>query len=322
MSGKANLNGRPLEGYVYQAFGLHIRTCFPCPELLPSSQPPEVTVAYGPVPEALAGPSPEGSWNQSAPGLFLLKIKDIAKYLVRNGKEIFIDRAPQASDTEVRLYLLGSVMGALMHQRGRLPLHGSAIRLADGTAAVFLGPSGIGKSTLAAAFRQRGYAVAADDVSLIFTGEDGRPWLQPAYPELKLWAEAAANIGEDAHALPRARTLLEKYSLCFHDQFDWTPLPLSRVYLLETTDNEHFEITRLRGMEKLEALSQNTYRLYFLNGMGQKQSHFRICTALGSKATISRVLRPGQLYLLDDLVNILEGDLGSGSFLTKGIERG
>lgn len=314
MSAKANLNGRPLEGYVYQAFGLQIRVCFPCPELLPSSQPPEVTVTYGPVPEALEGPSLEGSWYQSAPGLFLLKIKDIARYLVRNGEEIIIERAPQANDTEVRLYLLGSGMGALMHQRGQLPLHGSAIRLADGTAAVFLGSSGIGKSTLAAAFRQRGYAVVADDISLIFAGDDEIPWLQPAYPELKLWAEAAARIGEDAFALPRARTLLEKYSLCFHDQFDWAPLPVSRLYVLETTDSEHFEITRLRGMEKLEALSQNTYRLYFLNGMGQKQSHFQLCTTLGSKATISRVKRPRQRYLLEGLVNILERDLGSGKF--------
>lgn len=313
MSGKVDLGQRPLEGYAYQAFGLHFRACLPCPELLPGNQPPEVTVSYGPVPETLIEPPPpEESWFQSAPGLFLLNIKDIARYLVRNGEEIIIDRAPQASDTEVRLFLLGSVMGALMHQRRRLPLHGSAIRLPDGTAAIFLGPSGIGKSTLAAAFRQRGYVVAADDISLIFAGDDAVPWLQPAYPELKLWAEAAARIGEDAQALPRSRTILEKYSLCFHDQFDWTPLPVSRLYVLDTTDSEHFEITPLRGMKKLEALSQNTYRLYFLNGAGQKQAHFQLCTTLASKATVSRVIRPRHMYLLDDLLTILERDLGSG----------
>ena len=162
---------------------------------------------------------------------------------------------PRPNDTDVRLFLLGSVMGALMHQRGRLPLHGSAIRLPDGTAAIFMGPSGVGKSTLAAAFRQRGYVVAADDISLIFTGDDGVPLLQPAYPELKLWAEAAAKIGEDAQTLPRARTQLEKYSLCFHHQFDATPLPLRRLYLLETTEDENFEIIRLQGMEKMAVLT-------------------------------------------------------------------
>ena len=122
---------------------------------------------------------------------------------------------PRPNDNDVRLFLLGSVMGALLHQRGWLPLHGSAIRLPDGTAAIFMGPSGVGKSTLAAAFRRRGYAVAADDVSLIFTGADGSPLLQPAYPELKLWAEAAAKIGEDtgrvtpgAHPVGKIQPLL------------------------------------------------------------------------------------------------------------------
>ena len=165
----ARLAGDVRKDYIYQAFGLQILSCLPCPELLPSSQPPDVTITYGRVPEGLTEPFPEKFCYQTAPGLFLLKIPNIARYLVKNGKEIIIDRAPQANDTDVRLFLLGSVMGALIHQRGGLPLHGSAIRLPDGTAAIFMGLSGVGKSTLAAAFHQRGYEVAADDVSLIFS---------------------------------------------------------------------------------------------------------------------------------------------------------
>ncbi len=177
-------------------------SCLPCPELLPSNQPPDVTITYGQVPEGLTAPLPARiAVTSRRRAYFSSRYRISPDTWLKNGKEIIIDRAPQADDTDVRLFLLGSVMGALMHQRGRLPLHGSAIRLPDGTAAIFMGPSGVGKSTLAAAFRQRGYVVAADDISLIFTGDDGAPLLQPAYPELKLWAEAAAKIGEDAQTL-------------------------------------------------------------------------------------------------------------------------
>jgi hypothetical protein len=295
-------------GCSYQAFGLHILTCLPCPELLPSNQPPDVTISYGLVPEGLTGPLPEGCGYQVTPDLFLLKIPDIATYLVKRGREIIIDRAPQAEDNDVRLFLLGSVMGALLHQRGWLPLHGSAIRLPDGTAAIFLGPSGVGKSTLAAAFRQRGYAVAADDISLVFSGNNGTPLLLPAFPELKLWSEAAAKIGEDAQTLPRARTLLEKYSLCFHDQFDGTPLPVRLIYILEAAEDEHFTMARLQGVEKLEGLLHNTYRLLFLDAIEQKRSHFQLCATLGSKIVLSRVTRPQQTFQLDELVEFIKRD--------------
>jgi len=59
---------------------------------------------------------------------------------------------------------MGSAMGALLHQRNILALHAGTIAV-NGGSVIFCGPSGIGKSTLAAGFRRRGYPnVAGDDV--------------------------------------------------------------------------------------------------------------------------------------------------------------
>ena len=68
MQEKVNPKETMQEEYSYQAFGLHFRACLPCPELLPSNQPPDVTITYGQVPEALEAPLPEGRWYQSATG--------------------------------------------------------------------------------------------------------------------------------------------------------------------------------------------------------------------------------------------------------------
>lgn len=53
------------------------------------------------------------------------------------------------------------------------PLHASAVALNDREAAVFLGKSGDGKSTLAAAYAKRGAPLIADDVVLVFPSKDG-----------------------------------------------------------------------------------------------------------------------------------------------------
>ena len=95
--------------------------------------------------------------------------EQVARYLVSGGCEIIIEPHPTATEKDVRLFLLGSAMGALLLQRGIWPLHGSAIAGRSG-AALFVGVSGSGKSTLVGAFHQRGFQVLADDVCAITAG--------------------------------------------------------------------------------------------------------------------------------------------------------
>src|SRR5229473_1307322 len=92
----------------------------------------------------------------------LLDFPGVGRFLVRDGKEILVDPAPASEEGEVRAYLVSTAFGVLFHQRGIMPLHASAIYLADGCVA-FVGDSGAGKSTLAAALAQRGHEVITDD---------------------------------------------------------------------------------------------------------------------------------------------------------------
>ncbi len=60
---------------------------------------------------------------------FLLAIPGVAAFHVHGGREIIIQPAPQADAAAIRLFLLGSAFGALLHQRGITPMHGSAVAL-------------------------------------------------------------------------------------------------------------------------------------------------------------------------------------------------
>src|SRR5271165_534370 len=164
--------------FQYRAYGLSIDSDFALPELAPVGQTPwsaagalaglcaptrevgqgadcgpggpphqpDVTIRAGSVSETLDQPYAVGVLYRAAPGRFLLSIPGIARYLALDGRMIVIDRAAGADDADVRVFLLASVFGALLHQRGVLPLHGSAVAAGPG-AVLFLGASVSGKST-------------------------------------------------------------------------------------------------------------------------------------------------------------------------------
>lgn len=180
--------------FTYHAYGLNIASDLECQELLAGDgAAPDVRVRSGPVPAGLASPPAQGVAYQAAPDQFLLDIEHVARFFIHNSNEIVIERAPEAADGDIRSFLLGSVIGVLLHQRGMLPLHASAIATARGAVA-FAGEVGCGKSTLAAALHRRGYRVLADDVCAVSLNGAGQPIVTPAYPQLNLCAEERALV--------------------------------------------------------------------------------------------------------------------------------
>ncbi len=131
-------------------FGLDIQSVIPLPGCVEAEGTPDVSIRFGEVPDSLPNASTIRACTQARPGQFLLIVDRVAKYLVENGDIITIQPAPGATEDEIRLFLMGSAWSALLLQRGLLPLHGSAVQVND-KAYVLAGPSGNGKSTLAAA---------------------------------------------------------------------------------------------------------------------------------------------------------------------------
>jgi hypothetical protein len=83
----------------------------------------------------LAGAGPPIHGLQVAGRDAMLTVPNIGRYLVRDGREIIVDPAPDAPDRDVRLFLLGSTLGILCHQRGLLPIHANAIVVGGGAVA-------------------------------------------------------------------------------------------------------------------------------------------------------------------------------------------
>lgn len=266
----------------YSCFDFNLRSEIPV-ELSPASDTadrPGVDIRLGQVPEALPNAGPPAWGLQVAGDDALLTVSGVARYLVRGGREIVVDPNPDGSERNVRLFLLGSALGILCHQRGLLPLHANAI-VANGGAYAFAGASGAGKSTLAARFSRSGYEVLCDDVCVISFDGSGNPIAWPGLPRLKLWGDAAQAFGHDRAALDQAIEGLDKYHVPLPPRRQLEPVPLRRLYILgQSGDGEESTISRMLGHRAMEAAMAQTYRGCYLGPMDLAAQNFRQCAQL------------------------------------------
>lgn len=217
-------------------------------------------------------------------------VDGIARFQVADESTILVQPAAGAAPRNVRLYLLGSAMGLLLHRRGWLPLHANAVDL-GGKAIAFMGQSGVGKSTLAAWFHDRGHPILADDVCAIRLAE-GSPVAVPGLPRLRLWREALEAGGRAPDGYERSYAGdedWEKYDVPLDRHAEEGEYPLAGIYLLEAADE--FAVNRLTGLAVAEALFANTYRGMFVAQQGDPRSHWQICLTVAATVPIFRLTR-------------------------------
>jgi hypothetical protein len=287
--------------YNYRAYDLFLSSELPIPELEVSEGTPDVTIRVGNVPPQLRGHADIRRFFQAAPNEFLLKLEKIAGYYVKNGREITIEPYMDINAPDIRLFLLGSAFGALLHQRGYLVLHGASAVI-NGKGVLITGKSGIGKSTLAAVLHKKGYPILADDVCAVKIDGDGTPYISPGFPSLKLWQDAAKKLDTSIDGLEPVKSDMEKYRVGIETGYGAGAVRLDEIYELRAYNGENIEITPTKNLVKLETLIRNTYRYRFLYGQGIKAEHFKQCAAVAGKVEIFSVLRPDTGFRIDELV--------------------
>lgn len=124
------------------------------------------------------------------PGLTTLRAR-------RDGSGHTYEHAAGANAVDLEKIRRGTGRALLRHLAGDLSLHGSAVARA-GRGIVFLGRSGHGKSTLAAACCARGMELYSDDVAAIENVDD-RYFIAPVESDhwLDAGARRALGLGED-----------------------------------------------------------------------------------------------------------------------------
>ena len=210
--------------------------------------------------------------------------------------------------------LLGACMAVVLHQRGYLILHASAVKI-NNRAVAFIGDKGWGKSTIARAFIGRGYQFVTDDVLAIDLNGDCSI-VFPSFPQLKLCPDAVTAMGEDPKILSRVMPSTAKRQYKLERNFGIEPVPLQSIYLLSKA--ESVQIEKITASNSILPLLAHSYEARFgkkLLHLGEAD-HFLECSQLANRVSLYSLQRPSNISLLAQTVDLVEQHLNSSTEFT------
>jgi hypothetical protein len=292
----------------YRIFGLSVTSELPLPEATPLHPAPadfDVAVELGATPSMLPGRARLAPWLEVQGRNCLLLFAGLGRFFVEEGRRILVEKDEQASFDDLRGFLFGSAFGALLHQRGLVPLHVSAVLSPSGVIA-FTGDSGAGKSTTAALLNQElGWPLICDDVAVLREQSDGLH-LQSGLMTIKLWEDALRALGQSSEGLRRDLTRYDKFHAIQSDRFFNGSAPLKRLVQLGWAND--VECEGVRGRRAFQVALDTIYRPEMVVPLSDISKASAVCVTLASSVPIHRLVRPQdhsrRRAILDELARL------------------
>ncbi len=295
----------------YRAFGLIIESDIPLhAEEVAADSVVDLRIISGECPDSISSPIVDNKWAKVNSVEALITIEAVGTFYISHGSTITANVLPDVPNEVTRMYLFGTCMGAVLQQRGIMPLHGSSV-CKEGIALVISGDSGSGKSTLAAEFISRGWKLMSDDVTPVVE-TDGVYYAQSTYPGQKMWedtihrSEATNRVVEN---IIREESGRSKYQLSAGDSFVYAKYPIKYVVVLgvggdELVADEAIEYT------KMDMLMRNLYRSFLVVDKDGKTEQLRMCLKLANQLRCFLVLRPGDQITEKTIADWIEDRIG------------
>lgn len=246
-----------------------------------------------------------------ADGFQVVRIAGLSDYYLSD-ESIWCHLLDPAYPHTVEIHLLGLIMCYWLEQRGRRVLHASAVALPTG-AVGFIAGNRSGKSSLAAAFMERGAPLLTDDFLALDCGSS--PVLgYPGYPQMRMWPDQARHFVGTEDGLPLVHPALDKRRVpvggvgglgSFHPD----PAVIHRLYLPERGEPGDRIEPRVMPLSPRDAVIELIGRSFLgpmLGGIGLEAERFRSFVELARDVPVKRLVYPhGSERLADVLETIL-----------------
>ena len=255
----------------YRAHGLTVHSDheLPLPPAGPGTAAPDLVLRAGagrPVPDTdppgcvLAALSrPDGNrfycFTRTG-GAVVLRYPGLCEFVGdRTLSDVAVHLHPGADPGLIPVLAAGALVTVHLKLRRELVLHASAVRV-DGRALAFVGASGMGKSTLAAALCLDGRDLVADDVLRARPGGAGIVWVHPGSTETRL-RPAARELATSARAGAARPPADGRLALAPRSRTGADPLPLAAcVVPLPSRTATDVTVRRLSGVDALIRMVQ------------------------------------------------------------------
>jgi len=238
---------------------------------------------------------------------FLCYIKSIGGVKICNDSRIIVSPEEGAEEKGFRFLVSGIAIGLLLHLRGFITLHASAVAIQD-RAVAFVGHTGMGKSTTAAALHSRGHSIVTDDLLVLDTAGDSVQ-VYPGFPHLKLTSESITkSANEDPNHVPKIDPEGPKHSFAAEKNFRDEPLPLRCIYVLDyQEDGSSAPFSEaIKGKDACIELVRNSYVARLLPEEAVSPKHLKQSADIAQAVPVRRLYRKKDLSDLSTLAAFIE----------------
>lgn len=290
--------------YSYSAYGLIIKCAIPLPDLVESDGAADVVMRFGKV-ASIDQSQLNSDFNMQFKGdRAFFSYRGLGSCEVIHGREIVGEPEKTMDEGVMSILAQGPGISILLHQRGFLTLHACCVKIGK-YAHAFMGPSGTGKSTIAAALHVRGHGLMSDDVTVI-DNFGPEPAAYPGYPGLHLLPDVADLFRDRLDKPTNIDAQDQKAKFLVHRGFPQSAVPIKRVYLV--SDGPNVEILPLDGHKAVYELVNNSYWIRLTHDF-RPASYFMQCARLCAQIPIKRLTRPRRGSALSELAKIVEDDV-------------
>lgn len=242
---------------------------------------------------------------------YWLRSPGIADFLLQmESRRVRVAAEPDVDAATLEHLLVDQVLPRLLAHHGHLLIHASALAT-DGRCALFMGPSGWGKSTLAGLLQRHGHIVLSDDCVLLAADREHFQAVA-TYPSLRLYEDSLTAVSLDAVSTTSVAAYSKKRRL---------PMPAPRVegagavaalYLLGDPEQagEAINITPLGPTETCQALLRHSFRLDLTN-RDANAHQFALCGAAARALPAFRLNYPRDFAQADELVRRISNHLAT-----------
>ncbi len=292
----------------YTTFGLSICSDIDLPLVPAHNCAADIHIIQGRVP-ATIGPiivdTPFYSLNEEQ---LLFRMPNIAEFLVESGSLVtytLLD-ASDVDQRSIRLYLLGSIMGSVLHQRKLTVLHASAIQY-GAEALLFTGKSGVGKSTMTASLAKQGFDFISDDISVLHR-LDGAFYIAKGYPFSRLWDDSLDELAVSSQGLELTMKSRNKYIVPM-PHANKELIPLRSIICLDVHPMYDLQFNRLSGGQCVDLIGKNIYRRRMAKAIFGEKGFFKQVVEL-AQCDVRELYRPYDAWRTNEIVTLLDNAYG------------
>ena len=297
-------------------FGVNVESDLPPPASGPPTGPTTLRIESDP---GIAFPAPPMlsmlRWGPEGAGRYELGLLDSCTYLSQEAVGVFACTADrigyrmfESSSVESLMeQLYGIVFTVWLERMGYPVLHGAAVEI-NGKAVGLIGDSGVGKSSLTAAFLRRGHRVLGDD-HLVIDGRGAEVAAVPALPWLKFELDTLKWLGFDHAVMPLWHPAIEKrrFDLPAANRVS-ARLPLSGLYFLHRQSTGGLAIADVRPADALPILIRHSHVPRTVAKIGLHGSRLGVLARLLNQVGLRRLAYQNAFDRLDDVVQAVSED--------------